>query len=157
MRFVAENTSIPVPEVYCSLVHKDRAYIVMQRIRRDPLPVVWQHLSDDSKQRVCEQLRSMVQDLRSIKRPPGMGISSCVGGSLHDSRIPRSSPRFGPFETIQDFHFWLRQEFEYEEGIQCLEDDQDCHDLKTMISMQDGPWPPPVFTHAALNPSNIIL
>jgi hypothetical protein len=31
-KFVAENTFIPVPKIYCSFVYKNRAYIVMERI-----------------------------------------------------------------------------------------------------------------------------
>ncbi len=30
MRFVAEHTSVPVPKVYCSFVHKDRTFIYLQ-------------------------------------------------------------------------------------------------------------------------------
>lgn len=26
-----------------------------------------------------------------------------------------------------------------------------------MVAKQDGPWPPPVFTHGDLNPSNILV
>jgi aminoglycoside phosphotransferase len=38
MRFVAENTSLPVPKVFCSFLHKDRAYIVMERIEGETMP-----------------------------------------------------------------------------------------------------------------------
>jgi hypothetical protein len=37
MNFVAANTSIPVPRVYCSFVHKKRAFILMERIQGQPL------------------------------------------------------------------------------------------------------------------------
>src|SRR5690606_20631576 len=33
MNFVAANTSIPVPRVHCSFVHRNQAYIVMDRIQ----------------------------------------------------------------------------------------------------------------------------
>jgi aminoglycoside phosphotransferase (APT) family kinase protein len=153
LRFIADNTSIPVPSVYCSFTHKKRAYIVMQRVRGNPLPVSGQHLSEASRQKGCDQLRDMLQELRSLKPLPGVGVASCIRGSLRDSRIPRSSPRFGPFATIQDFHFWLREEFDTKDQ----DGDEDWQDIKDMIAMQDGPWPPPVFTHADLNPSNIFL
>lgn len=44
MQFVAANTSIPVLAVNCSFVHKDRAYIVMQRIRGTSLAEAWKTL-----------------------------------------------------------------------------------------------------------------
>lgn len=44
MQFVAVNTSIPVLAVNCSFVHKDRAYIVMQRIRGTSLTEAWKTL-----------------------------------------------------------------------------------------------------------------
>lgn len=34
---------------------------------------------------------------------------------------------------------------------------QDLEDLKDMAVKQDGPWPPPVFTHGDLNPFNIVV
>jgi hypothetical protein len=42
MRFAAENTSIPVPKVYCSFVHNGRTYIVMERIQGEISAHVWE-------------------------------------------------------------------------------------------------------------------
>jgi hypothetical protein len=81
MQFIANNTSIPVPEVYCSFVRKNRAYIVMERIRGKELPTAWQKLSEESRQKVFDQLKHMVQEMRSLKPPPEIGVE----GSLCDS------------------------------------------------------------------------
>ncbi|KAL3418444.1 hypothetical protein PVAG01_10160 [Phlyctema vagabunda] len=156
LKFVAENTSIPVPKVYCSFVHKNRAYIVMERIRGVEAPKALGKLSEDSREKVFRQLKRMFQELRALKPPDGTGVESCVGRSLRDSRIPRSLPRLGPFKTIQEFHFWLR-EFLNPLEIQDREDDQDWRDIKDMVTKQDRPWPPPVFTHGDLNPFNILI
>lgn len=43
------------------------------------------------------------------------------------------------------------------EDLERREEDQDSRDLREMMSKQDGPWPPPVFTHGDLNPCNIIV
>lgn len=85
-----------------------------------------------------------------------MRVESYVGGSLRDSRIPKSKPRFGPFDTIQGFHCWLRDDLKLEEVMNQPET-QDLKDIKDMIDMQDGPWPRTVFTHGDLNPFNIIV
>ncbi|KAI1430282.1 kinase-like domain-containing protein [Xylaria sp. FL1777] len=156
MKYLAEKTSLPVPEVYCSFLHKNRAYIVMERIQGDQLPKAWRSMSEESRNGVFAQLRAMFQELRSLKPPPGTGVESCVGGSLYDSRIPRGNPRFGPFKTMQDFHFWLRHDLKPED-IENRERDQDWDDLIEMMRLQDGPWPPPTFAHGDLNPFNVLV
>jgi hypothetical protein len=52
MKFVAEHTSIPVPKVYCSFVYKDRAFILMERIRGDAIPNAWGKLPEAARQKV---------------------------------------------------------------------------------------------------------
>ncbi|KAF5565910.1 serine threonine kinase [Fusarium napiforme] len=156
MQFVAANTSIPVPTVHCWFVHKNRAHIVMQRIQGRSIADAWRGLSDTDRSNVFAQLRRMFQELRSLTPPPNTGIESCIGGSLRDSRIPRSRPRFGPFKTVQDFHRWLREDLQPEDHPDRA-DDQDWKDIKEMITKQDGSWPPPVFTHGDLNPFNILV
>ncbi|KAI1176474.1 kinase-like domain-containing protein [Nemania sp. FL0916] len=156
MKYIAENTSIPVPEVHCSFVHNNIAYIVMERIQGEELPKAIRNMSQEALESVLAQLRGMVQELRSLTPPPGTGVESCVGGSLHDCRLPRGNPRFGPFKTIQEFHKWLRHDFEMDDAKD-REIDQDWHDVAKMIRQQDGPWPPPKFAHGDLNPFNILI
>jgi serine/threonine protein kinase len=86
MKFVAENTSLPVPKVYCSFFRKKRAYIVMERIRGEEIPKSWKNLSEKSRQNILAQLKHMFQELRALKPPPDTGVESCTGGSLRDSR-----------------------------------------------------------------------
>lgn len=155
LKYIAETTAIPVPKVYCSFVHKDRAYIVMERIRGTELCKVLETMPQDLLQGVFTQLRGMFRELRALT-PPGTKVESCVGGSLYDIRLPRGDPRFGPFQTIQDFHFWLRNDLRPEE-LRDRERDQDWKDLLEMMKRQDGPWAPPVFAHGDLNPSNILV
>ncbi|CRK20821.1 hypothetical protein HYQ46_007801 [Verticillium longisporum] len=155
LKYLEENTSIPVPKVFCSFLHKNRAYIVMERIQGDELPTALNVLSPEALEGLFLQLRKFIQELRALK-PPTTGVESCVGGSLFDSRIPRGNPRFGPFTTIQNFHFWLRDDLKPED-LQDQKRDQDWHDLQKMMDRQDGPCPPPVFTHGDLNPFNILV
>lgn len=158
MRFLASNTSIPVPKVWCSFVHNGGVYIVMERIRGDCISKGWDDRSQESKDKLFAQLRLMMQELRSLQPRPGSGVGSCIGGSLFDCRMPRPDCRFGPFKTIQDFHLWLRGNLrpsEVEMPEQATE--EDWGDVKDMAARQDGPWPPPVFTHGDLNPSNILV
>ena len=155
MRFVAERTSIPVPTVYCSFVYKDRAFILMEKIRGDALPKAWGSLPESARQKVYSQLKGMIQELRALAPPPGTGVESCLGGELFDTRISRC-PTFGPFKTVQDFHFWLRDGL-IPSGAKHNVEDGEWQDIKKMVAMQDAPSPPPVFTHGDLNPANIII
>ncbi|QKD61532.2 serine/threonine protein kinase [Fusarium oxysporum Fo47] len=134
MQFVAANTSIPVLAVNCSFVHKDRAYI-------RPGKLSAADLSD-----IFAQLRRIFQVLRALVPPDEVGVQSCLGGSLRDSRIPRSRPRFGPFKTIQDFHRWLREDLEPDNHPDRFKG-QFWKEIKEM----------PVFTHGDLNPFNILV
>ncbi|KAF5550700.1 serine threonine kinase [Fusarium mexicanum] len=155
-QFVAANTSIPVPTIHCSFVHKTRAHIVMQRIRGTSLAEAWKTLSEVDLASIFAQLRRMLEELRALVPPNGAGVESCIGGSLRDSRIPRSRPRFGPFKTVQEFHRWLREDLEPDSHSAHIEE-QDWKDIKEMIAKQDGPWPSPVFTRGDLNPFNILV
>lgn len=128
----------------------------MERIRGEELPNVWRSLSEESLESILSHLKRILQELRALRPPPGTGVESCVGGSLCDSRIPDSHFRFGPFKTIQDFHLWLRENLKPED-LKDREKDRDWHDLQEMMSKQDGPWPPPCFTHGDLNLSNIFV
>lgn len=157
MRFIAENTSIPVPKVLSAFVRKGAAYIVMEKIQGQELAKLWYHLSDQTRASLLGQLRDMVEELRALRPPSQFAVGSCTGGSLQDFRQSRAPPpvRFGPFKTIQDFHSWLRDGLKL--GQAEIRDQADLDDVNEMISRQDGPWPPPVFTHGDLNPSNILV
>lgn len=158
MKFVANNTSVPIPKVWCSFTRNGRVYLVMERIRGDCIAKGWDERSKESKDTLLAQLKVMVEEIRSLQPRPDAGVESCVGGSLFDSRMPRPDRRFGPFQTIQEFHLWLRDNLrpsEAEKPEQAAE--QDWKDVKDMAARQDGPWPRPVFTHGDLNPCNIIV
>ncbi|KAK7177369.1 hypothetical protein PSPO01_16586 [Paraphaeosphaeria sporulosa] len=156
MRFIAQQTSIPVPKVYYSFLYKNQAHIVMERIKGEALASAWKNLSQDARVNIIAQLKDMIQELRALQPPPGTGVESCVHGSLYDSRLPHGAPRFGPFKTIQDFHRWLRANIEATQiGNHVTTEEAD--EIKNMIATQEGDWPAPVFTHCDLNPFNILI
>ncbi|KAI1453103.1 kinase-like protein [Annulohypoxylon moriforme] len=159
LQFVTKNTSIPVPRVHCSFVYKNRAYFVMDRIKGDTINNMWHSLNETEHECVILQLRRMMRELRELPPHPGTGIESCVGGSLRDQRMAESNPRFGPFNTIDDFHLWLRRGLRIEDFPNGLVDcrERDWKDLKEMAARQDAPWEYPLFTHAELNPYNILV
>lgn len=157
MRFIAENTNIPVPKVLSAFVRKGTAHIVMEKIQGQELAKLWHHISDQTRASLLDQLRRYVDELRALQPPTTFAVGSCTGGSLQDFRQSRAPPpvRFGPFRTIQDFHIWMRDGLKQGEAANMEPADLD--DVNEMIARQDGPWPPPVFTHGDFNPSNIIV
>ncbi|CAD0108010.1 unnamed protein product [Aureobasidium uvarum] len=158
MKFISENTSIPVPKVHCSFIHKGRTYILMERIRGEEIPRAWKRLGEEGRAKMFAHLKQMIEEMRALKPPSGTGVRSCVGGSLYDSRFNRQENRFGPFTTIQEFHFWLRKEFRLADYPNPEKPSEEVRpELMHMETMQDGPWPSPVFTHADLNPCNILV
>ena len=163
MEFVAANTSsVPVPRVHCSFIHAGWAYIIMERIQGIPIGKIWYSLCEADREILLEQLRRIFRELRALPPPSPpirttAGVQSCVGGSLCDCRISKPDlVRFGPFETIQAFRLWLRDEFQPTEKPDHVSV-QEWNDVEEMARKQDGPWPAPVFTHGDLNPSNILV
>ncbi|KAH7405720.1 kinase-like domain-containing protein [Phaeosphaeria sp. MPI-PUGE-AT-0046c] len=104
MRYVANHTSIPVPRVYCAFSIRNRAYIVMDRIHGDPVGARWVWRPEESKAKILDQLKKMIEDMRCVTLPEGVGVAHVCGGPLHDPRVPGPSMDFGPFRTTQDFH-----------------------------------------------------
>ena len=99
MQFVARNTSIPVPKVYCALTNKGITYIVMKGIAGSMANIGWGFRSPESKMRVLGQLKSMVDQLRNLPPPDNVGVANVDGGSIFDERLPKKSV-WGPFCTI---------------------------------------------------------
>ncbi|MBE3042953.1 hypothetical protein IMZ48_10355 [Candidatus Bathyarchaeota archaeon] len=137
LNYIASKTSVPVPRVHCAFVHNNVAHIVMERIKGHSLASAWTSLSEADLKTILSQLWSILGELRALQPPTGTGVQSCAGGSLMDSRIPHARPRFGPFDTIQDFHVWLREDFR-PENDPTHEEDQDWKDIKAMKAMQGG-------------------
>lgn len=157
IRFVAQNTNIPVPNVLSAFVRKGATYIVMERIQGEELVKVWGVVSEHTRESLLNQLRVLVDEIRALQPPVGFAVGSCTGGPLQDFRQRQAPPpiRFGPFSTIQDFHSWLRGGLKQVQVENLEQADLDA--LKEIIARQDGPWPSSVFTHGDLNPWNILV
>lgn len=148
LRFISQNTSIPVPKVYCAFEHAGINYIVMERIQGHIIGRGWVDRSEESKAKLLSQLSKMVYEMRSLPCPEGTKIASIEGGPLYDSRVPGQNLCFGPFETLQDFHRYLRMDME------C--DEQSHPDARQFIEQYNRTWPL-VFTHGDLSSLNIMV
>ncbi|KAL5331421.1 hypothetical protein ACEPPN_000951 [Leptodophora sp. 'Broadleaf-Isolate-01'] len=146
LQFIAQHTSIPVPRVYCSFRHKGWTYIVMERIPGEMVGRGWVSRTVASKAKIHSQLQGMVAEMRKLTPTTPM-VSNVDGGVLFDGRI-HGPMQFGPFESIQKFHYYLRG------GVEAHAENPD--GVNELIAWQDGPWDAPVFTHGDLSSLNIL-
>lgn len=96
MQFIAKNTSIPVPKVYCSFRRGKNVYIVMERLQGDMLVRSWRGRSEESRVCVLRQLKRLVAEMRDIPAPISVGVGSVDGGSLFECRLVETGMVSGP-------------------------------------------------------------
>lgn len=88
MSFVKESgLDVPVPSVYSSGICGDVGFIEMQTIEGDTLDSVWRGLFKDEKHSYAQQLRKIVDRLRSLE---GTYIGSVEQGPAIDPRRGRN-------------------------------------------------------------------
>ncbi|EDN04790.1 phosphotransferase enzyme family protein [Histoplasma capsulatum] len=133
MRFIADNTSIPVPKIYNTRFDEEKhiSYIVMEYIDGEPLNKAWADLNRDQRISTCHQLAEYLTQLQMLtgERIEAMN-SSTVRVGLTESRWG------GPFDSEKEFNYFLTQ------GVQR-------HDLTDNHAIH--------FAHGNLNPRNIMV
>jgi Phosphotransferase enzyme family len=148
IEFVAQNTSIPVPKIYCAFKHKRCTYILMERVKGESLGCGWVLRSPESKAKILKQLTGMVESMRRL-RPLSPAVANIDGGRLWDCRLPGKSLDFGPFENVDAFHSYLRG------GIREKSDNLP-PDVNELMELHDREGSSPVLTHGDLNSFNIM-
>lgn len=148
MIFIARYTSVPVPAVHFAFTHNKCTYILMQRIHGQPVGINWQRRSDASRVKILNSLKDVVLEMRELQTHVNIDVICSVnGGSLYDPRLPTISRRFGPFDSVQGFHDYLRN------GLNTHSDEG----VAKLISMHSQGWDAPTFTHGDLSSLNILV
>lgn len=124
----------------------------MERIVGKPLAVGWMQRSQGSKDKILQQLGSLIREMRSLETPNGTGVSNISGGPIFDLRLPNRA-HWGPFNSIHDFHRELRNGIE-PDNIMDLGDTTE--ELKDLVKFHERPWETPVFTHGDLSSLNVL-
>ena len=103
MKYIANNTSIPVPKVQ-QVWHQDEVtYIMMVIVDGAELHYAWHDMSGRTKCWVVEQLKGYLGQLCTLKPPIDGAVMSVIGGPMRDSsRVGLET--FGPFQSHNDFH-----------------------------------------------------
>ncbi|CAK7230044.1 hypothetical protein SBRCBS47491_007453 [Sporothrix bragantina] len=160
MQYVASRTMVPVPRVYTSFIHNRQTYIVMERPEGITLFDAFETYPREDILAIYSQLRLMIQSMRSIPlpRPYRGGVYNCNGGSVRSFRQKCYASRIGPFPTIEDFHWTMRDDFHYKTAPRPpYVSPRDWEDLEDMVELQEASDQLPVFTHGNLQPCNIIV
>lgn len=105
LRFIKENTSIPVPAVIDAWSDQDgRSITLIEWIPNcETLRDCWADLSEEQKRNIASQLRSYIDQLRKVPRPSDQRHLGPIDDSpfLHDSVLGRPCK---PFASEKDFN-----------------------------------------------------
>ena len=95
MRFIAANTTIPVPRVHATRTTEGVVYeIVMDYVPGEPLNKAWPKLTHDQRIAISAQLRGYLAQLKQLE---GDRIQSVGGGSI----------MVGPFASEREFNDFM--------------------------------------------------
>lgn len=108
MRYILQHTSIPIPKVLKIYDNGDGTQdLVMDFIQGRTLNVVWSSLTRSEKENVTKELAGYISQLRD-RQPSEKGVvGSLVPGSGYNHRL--GSQRFGPFQSVTEFHQFIRR------------------------------------------------
>ncbi|KAF2785466.1 kinase-like protein [Melanomma pulvis-pyrius CBS 109.77] len=153
---IARSAGFPVPLVISYGDHPDTPHapvsILMTRLPGKDLGQVHEHLSDEERQTICEEMHTMQSAMRSWPHPwGGERICSVVGTSIRSVRIPghsiepcKSESEFNDhlLSVASEHDFPCRSQFE--QKLACV---RKLHSVRHSI----------VFTHGDLKHHNIMV
>lgn len=138
LRFVSENTTIPVPRVH----DVGERHFTMDFIEGEMLKTAWNStLSEDDLVLVRRQLRDYIDQMRAIKSPDGM-ICTFGGRPAIDSRLFLHEG--GPFANESDYNDFL------------VSDLHDFGPMRDILRTQLKEGHEIVFSHGDLHAINIL-
>jgi aminoglycoside phosphotransferase len=108
MKFVAENTDVPVPQVIATYdTSKGVKYLVTKYIEGATLESLLKTITRDELRTICEQLRGYMNQVRSLKPPRPSVVGAVDYSPCMDPRL--FSDPFGPFYSLDDFYHFIRR------------------------------------------------
>jgi predicted small metal-binding protein len=109
IKCVAENTSIPAPNSLLCVSAEGVTYIVMSRIKGRPARFGWRARHADSKQRILDQLKVHIQELRSLAPPKAEYVGALEGCYTYDMKIPAYHGDSNHRTPFPNFHRHIRK------------------------------------------------
>ena len=148
MRYVAENTSIPVPKIHSTHILDFFFYIEMEFVEGTDLAVAWMTeglLSERDKETIFEDIRDHICQLRELAPPKQDIVFSALQHEVRDCRM--GSRLFGPLSQ-DDSHSSLRGNLRIESCAKSFGEEAAKFHTQSYRTC---------FTHADLIPRNIIV
>ena len=102
MRFLAENTTIPVPRVIDCIEVPTGAFIVMTKLPGEALKNGLSLMTQDERAQFVRDFGSTLKQLHALTAPDNR-VSAFGGGPFRDWRIDHKE-RIGPFESEKEFY-----------------------------------------------------
>ncbi|KAL4935219.1 hypothetical protein BDV06DRAFT_229026 [Aspergillus oleicola] len=153
MRFLAENSKVPVPKVHAAFrdTGTNKTYIIMQYLHGDILQQLVPSLNLGEKVTICNLIKDAITELRSIPPPGYFGMLNrqpyLDGVFWAEGLNPKIS---GPFENQEDMNLAII------EKLRQTESDQYIRLLRDMVHRTLNGHSA-VFTHGDLQPKNILV
>jgi hypothetical protein len=145
MRYVSENTTIPIPKVFAAWSIRKAVVIEMKFVDGISAWSQWSHLTQTERDALCNELVGYVEQLRRIIPPSQTQVSSVLGGPVRDHRL--GVYPCGPFDNMDDFHTFLREGTELSAYKEYNPQVVELHETKFISK----------FTHGDLHPRNVII
>ncbi|KAF4460116.1 kinase-like domain [Fusarium albosuccineum] len=103
MKFVRDNTSIPVPEVQNAYTDEksSKVVIVMDYVEGKTLKDAWIDLTEAERESVISQLRDYMTELHAFK---GDFIGCINGTACNDQYFDDDPEGYGPYKTEEEFN-----------------------------------------------------
>ena len=159
-KYVAANTTIPVPRIYDHWEHGSDGYIVMEFIEGVTLRKAWKTLTSAQRARIMHTLVGYIHQLRALPQPPPppssnlprtgwIGSASCRGFS--DMLAYSNYTPIGPLPNQAAWHDWRLSLYRF-----ALSNPSSAARL-AQIRKEFREDDPIVFTHGDLSMLNIMV
>ncbi|KAI1414466.1 kinase-like domain-containing protein [Hypoxylon sp. FL1857] len=148
LRFLKENSDIPIPTVIHDWIDSGRYFIMTSRIEGITLEQAWPSLSEDGKNRIARQAGEQLEKLRKLTSPRIEGVDGKPFSepSLSCKLFPGAT--FGQHSISSDEELWN----EIEKPLARVSGETRVQMRASMP--QCGPY---TFTHGDLSCSNIMV
>jgi aminoglycoside phosphotransferase (APT) family kinase protein len=110
LRAVEKHTNIPAPRVVDVYDYQGSTFLVMTRLCGQQLGDVLHLMSYDERDRLADDLKNYVNQLRKIPNNTAYVFGDTLGGPFIDHRIPDRTG--GPFNSEADFYNHLTSHLE---------------------------------------------
>jgi aminoglycoside phosphotransferase len=145
LRLVNKYTQIPAPKPIDVFQDSRNSYLVITRLPGQPVGQLLNFMSDQQIENFVLKLKEYVHELREIQNENKVGFQICnsIGGGILDWRIGDSQRENLRFKNDAEFHDFLTRDVST--------------DVKEKAAASHKVEHEVVFTHADLNPRNILV